>query len=286
MPTTQSADVHPTVAHLGSSLRTLPLLAAVEDETDAIVAATAAQIRDVVVRAQRDLELLAQQVGVAVSGVDGTVAEMPRVSPAVHDELVGALFELDRFIERLNGVEPSRALRSPARRLGRRSMALLTAVILTCGASWIMAARWMMEGSDGAVAGPDVTTATGTSGASRDQSSPRDALRLSAERWLHTYFDHGSALSASDGPGPTIQDERPAAERAESSVRRTIAPARVELSGEAAVLSTSVTEYPAGAGPQTVALVSQLWTRAAGEWRLDQVRIVSAQSAERAFRQE
>jgi hypothetical protein len=86
---------------------------------------------------------------------------------------------------------------------------------------------------------------------------------------------------------PIIYDERQDSDRVVTAAKRAFAPARVAVFGDAAVLSTSVTEYPGGAaanaGDQVVSFVSQLWTRTAGEWHLDEVRIVSARSAESAF---
>ena len=297
MPATHPADGSPRPGPDGRSLRTVPLLIAAEDEANAIVASTAGQIHAQVLRAQRDLAQLTRQVDVAVSGLGDGRTEMAGpaaparhqtagawVSPVVHGELVQAWLELDRLIDGLRPGEANRTTPAPSRRLGRRSMWLVTTVILTLGGAWVVAARWMIEGPGRDLNEPVAAAPVGTVGASVEPSSSADDLRLSAERWLDTYFEQGVGPASAAGTTPTIQDEREPAERAGAAVRRVIAPARIEVFGDAAVLTTSVTGDPAPGG-ETTALVYQLWTRTTGQWQLDQVRIVSARSVERAFRQ-
>jgi hypothetical protein len=111
-----------------------------------------------------------------------------------------------------------------------------------------------------------------------------DELRHRAVTWLRAYMS-GRATAGTGGlASPVIRDERAPSERvtiAES--RRAITPARVDVFGDAAVLSASVTERTPE-GRELVSLVSQLWTRKDGRWHLDDVRIVSAAGAEQAFR--
>ena len=125
MPATHPADGGLRPGHDGRSLRTVPLLIAAEDEANAIVAATAGQIHELVLRADRDLTQLARQVDVAVSrlgnaptGTAGASMAASRqvaggwISPVVHGELMQAWFELDRLVD---GLKPG-----PVTRPGRR----------------------------------------------------------------------------------------------------------------------------------------------------------------------
>ena len=104
-------------------------------------------------------------------------------------------------------------------------------------------------------------------------------LRDASDRWTQSYF----ALGTAPAPALKLLDERQPQERASGVVRRAIARPRIEVVGDAAVVTTSVTEHPAS-GPLVVSLVSQLWTRKSGQWQLDDVRIISGSGAERAFR--
>jgi hypothetical protein len=308
-----------------SERRAAALRVAAGHEMDEIVAATAVQIQQLVLRAHQEMALLQRQVDVSLSGMNRAAAtqdcEALPVSQASHEALVSARRQIDRLIASCPAAgSPARSAavslesdsaqtvdRAPVKRLGRRSMAMLTVLILTSGVASASAGRWLLGGRRGENR-PAVPEAIGTSGDAVRRTTPnavtsRDAsvrsgivpgsadargdLGPAGERWLREYFEDGAESVTGSGPVPIIYDERQASDRVVTAAKRAFAPARVAVFGDAAVLSTSVTEYPGGAaanrGDQVVSFVSQLWTRTAGEWHLDEVRIVSARSAESAF---
>ena len=298
--------------------RAAALRAAAGHEMDAIVAATAVQIQQLVLRAHQEMALLQRQVDVSLSGRDGASAtqecEALPVSQTSHEALVSARRQIDRLIascpaaataSRSAGVTPESESaepvdRAPVKRLGRRSMALLTVLILTSGVASASAGRWLLGGARGERR-PPVPSAADTNRepvraattnapirngiVSGSADAGRD-LGAAGERWLREYLELGAESVADSGPVPVVYDERQASDRVVTATKRAFAPARVAVFGDAAVLSTSVTEYPAAAanpGDHVISFVSQLWTRTAGEWHLDEVRIVSARSAANAF---
>jgi hypothetical protein len=277
-----------------SQLRRIGLLEAASDESNEIVVRTAARIAALAQTATGELTSLRQQVEATIEAIEPprrdsvprtAGAAMRPVSPEARQALQEARHAVDTLLQQVDRGAPSR--RRPLRVRIRTVISAAAAILLTAAGlgvatGWLSGAGSRRPGDDaGASAVATSGTVPGTGGGSA--MSPDD-LRAEADAWLRAYFETGAAPASTSGPA--IRDERLPGERLTSPAgRRVIAPARVDIFGDAAVLSTSVTEVAAApADRQFVSLVAQLWTRTAGQWHLDDVRIVSAAGAEHAFR--
>jgi F0F1-type ATP synthase membrane subunit b/b' len=112
---------------------------------------------------------------------------------------------------------------------------------------------------------------------------PNDAERqivAAAERWFDTYYRSNGTIIAVAGASPSVLDERSPADRLPpglSTVERTFSDVRLQLVGNNALFTARMTER-ADSGGTTVtraALVSQIWMRRDGVWRLIDVRLIS-----------
>jgi hypothetical protein len=120
----------------------------------------------------------------------------------------------------------------------------------------------------------------------------RNQLASSAEQWLDAYYVHDrNRMAALSSPDVAVTDARAQSERLPeglTAVQRTVTTPRVQVFGEAAVLTARVTERaedPAAGRPaESVSFISQTWTLRQGAWQLNEVRIVSAGALDRAFR--
>ena len=278
-----------------SQLRRIGLLEAASDESNEIVLRTAVRIAQLAQTATGELTSLRQQVDATIEAIDpprhGAVPRPPGevlrpVSAEARQALEEARHALDTLLQQ---VDPAA---QPGRRRLRvriRSLISAAAAILLAAAGLGVATGWLSGAGSSprrseAGASPIATSGTVTAGDGGGSPMSPDDLRAAADAWLRAYFETGSAAASTSGPA--IHDERLPGERLTAAVgRRMIAPPRIEIFGDAAVLSTSVTERAAPpADREVVSLVAQLWTRTAGQWHLDDVRIVSAAGAEHAFR--
>lgn len=120
----------------------------------------------------------------------------------------------------------------------------------------------------------------------------RSELTVAAERWLEAYYaGDRDRMAAASLTTVTISDERAPNERLPggiAGVQRTLDEASVQVFGSDALLTAKLIERTgngvAGAAGESVAFISQMWTNRTGEWRLTQVRIVSAAALDRAFK--
>lgn len=102
-----------------------------------------------------------------------------------------------------------------------------------------------------------------------------------AERWFDTYYRSNGTVVAVAGASPSVLDERSPADRLPaglSNVERTFSDVRLQLVGNNALFTARMTER-ADSGGATVtraALVSQIWMRKDGVWRLIDVRLIGA----------
>jgi hypothetical protein len=103
-------------------------------------------------------------------------------------------------------------------------------------------------------------------------------LVSAAERWLDAYY-RGERASG-EGPQPAVKDERTSDQRLPprlTDVRRTLDDVRLQLVGDSALFTARMIER-SQIGERIVthnSLVSQMWMRKGGSWRLVDVRIVS-----------
>lgn len=103
-------------------------------------------------------------------------------------------------------------------------------------------------------------------------------LVAAAERWLDAYY-RGERASAG-APQPVIKDERTSDQRLPPrlpEVHRTLDDVRLQLVGDSALITAKMTEQSL-VGDRNVShdsLVSQMWMRSGGSWRLVDVRIIS-----------
>lgn len=135
------------------------------------------------------------------------------------------------------------------------------------------------------------TPAAAAPGAVTGNAAPavRAQLTTAAERWLDAYYrGDRDRMAAASVPNATITDERTASERlpaGRAGVQRILDEATVQVFDSDALLTAKMIERSGNdaAGPtgESVAYISQIWTRHSGEWRLTQVRILSAAALER-----
>lgn len=122
--------------------------------------------------------------------------------------------------------------------------------------------------------------ASGPAGAdSRTTDAAEGELVPAAQRWFALYHQ-GEHLSAGND-SPNVTDDRGQGERPQSGMpvmQRVFDEVRVQLVGDNALYTARMTErvQTVNASSQYVSLVSQVWMRRAGTWRLMDVRLVSA----------
>lgn len=270
-------------------------------ESAGIVLEAAARIERLIAEAEAELRVLKGTIDAAApsrTGADtfgapiGAPAPvLPVPAPARH-ALADARRALDRLLQELasSSSESSRVRVRTAPVLLGTAMLLLAAGVLGLATGWLAMPR-AITGMPPAAAGPGDPAPAQTVATNPvppppgDRRGEVDALREDGISWLRAYFSGRLPAANARRASPIIRDERAPSERvAVAATRRTITPGRVDIFGDAAVLSASVTERSAD-GRALVSLVSQLWTRRTdGHWQLDDVRIVSAAGAERAFR--
>ncbi len=111
------------------------------------------------------------------------------------------------------------------------------------------------------------------------------AITTAAERWLDAYYRHDSAAMASDAtPDLTITDQRAATDRPQpqaANFRRTLEHVRFQGAGASVILTARMTEWADAAGQTRpyVSLISQVWIRDTGGWKLLNVRMIADPSA-------
>ena len=268
-------------------------------ESAEIVLEAAARIARLVAEAEAELRVLKGTVDATASGEDRTnrnaaatdgPASLLPVSASARHALEDARRVLDRFVGEL-----ASSSGETTRFRIRRTSALLGGLTLLLAAGALgLATGWLAIPPTGArlETSADVPPASGHSAAAVQVAAPipaaarpdADELRDASTTFLRAYLDGRPTAMDARLASAVVRDERGPSERLKvPAARRTIAPARVDVFGDAAVLSASVTERSAD-GRELISLVSQLWTRKDGRWYLDDVRIVSAAGAEQAFR--
>ena len=113
----------------------------------------------------------------------------------------------------------------------------------------------------------------------RNSGAAEGELVPAAQRWFALYHQ-GEHLTAG-GDSPNVTDDRGQGERPQSGspvMQRMFDEVRVQLVGDNALYTARMTErvQTPNASNQFVSLVSQVWMRRAGMWRLMDVRLVSA----------
>jgi hypothetical protein len=281
-----------------AQLRRIGLLEAAADESNEIVLRTADRITQLARTATGELTSLQQQVEATIDAIDaphgetqasgaaGSASRPRPVSPEAREALQDARRAVDLLLQGLDGatLQPRRGLKVQIRTLVPAAAAiLLLAAGLGVATGWLSGAPSAVPHNQAPTA-MVATTGNTPSVVGRPSSTSPDDLRAAAEVWLRAYFETGSPPASTSRPA--VRDERLPGERlAADAERRVIAPARIDIFGDAAVLSTSVTETPKPPADRAlVSLVAQLWTRTPAGWHLDDVRIVSATGAEDAFR--
>jgi hypothetical protein len=135
--------------------------------------------------------------------------------------------------------------------------------------------------SPAAAATPAPTPAAANAAGSRTATEAAEGeLVPAAQRWF-TQYHLGSAPPGGDAPN--VSDDRGPGERPSLGTpvaQRTFDDVRVQLVGDNALYTARMTErvQAGAASSQYVSLVSQVWMRRAGAWRLVDVRLVSAGS--------
>ena len=274
-------------------------------ESADIVLATAARIERLIAEAEAELRVLKGTIDAAAAepgregsspapGTDDGLRVLP-VSAAARQ----AIEDARRALDRLAG-EVAASSAATTRLRVRTAPVLLGAAGLLLAAGCLGVATGWLSLSPSAAAQSSVRLGGSEVGPSRPSvaSIPaeeedgiegsgvpaEDELRGRAVNWLRAYMSGRAPVVDRGLAAPMVRDERAPLERVTTAeARRAITPARVDIFGDAAVLSASVTEHTTD-GRALVSLVSQLWTRRDGRWHLDDVRIVSAAGAEQAFR--
>lgn len=270
-------------------------------ESAEIVLEAAARIERLIAEAEAELRVLKGTIDAAASPESGpaniaspgtAAAPLLPVSASARHALDKALSQLDRFGGEL-AASSGAATRFRVRRgrvLPWTAGLLFVAGILGLATGWLAmprsgAAMDVADSVPSAAPSPGASDAMTAAAPGTPAGRPEaEELRERGSTWLRAYLG-GRTVAADPALGaPIVRDERAPSERLSvSAARRTITPARVDVFGDAAVLSASVTERSTD-GRELVSLVSQLWTRMDGRWQLDDVRIVSAAGAEQAFR--
>jgi hypothetical protein len=273
-------------------LREKELIEAADQESNEIVQRTADRVVEMTDAAVRELAALEAQVaatiGAAASSGDEAFGSgpgsrllrpVPCISPEALQSLRAARCSLEALLKQI-GTQP-RARFSLFRVRTRTALSAASGIILVA-AGLGMATGWLSAANPTSPETGSGESIVATAGRGGDVAP--DDLRSSAEAWLRVYFETGTPPGVNHGAA--IRDERQPDERVGTrAARRVIAPARIDVFGDAAVLTTSITEHPEATPDREVtSLVAQLWTRAGGQWHLDDVRIVSAVGAEHAFR--
>lgn len=305
-----------------AELDTQRLTRAAEQEAELIVATARDDVRRALLKAQQDLLLLDSQVQATLHFV-GKGASTVDLSPACRQRL-GEMLQESRGEQRRpestsDGVvgtidDGEFAQASEPVELGRRlsfgflasaserpravAMFVVAAVVVS---ALLTAGWWLLQRPQPAAIareGPNAPAAVHTAGQSAGDvrgtsavtvpAASGDALTASAERWLDAYYrqDH-RAMAAVASPHLTVSDERAASERLPAGlqhVTRTLEEPNVQRYGSDAIVTGRMSERTPDGRAASIALISQLWTRRSGEWRLTQVRIVSAAAAAHAFR--
>jgi hypothetical protein len=147
------------------------------------------------------------------------------------------------------------------------------------------------RGAADASAGIPASAASGV-GATEDPLALEKQFVRAATRWFEAYHRQDRAAMAAFSSGqPTVSDERSDAERMPRSVpgvRRTFQDVHLQVITESAVFTTRMTERfdepGTGRTRESESFVSQLWTRRAGVWQLEDVRVVAAARLNQTFR--
>ena len=293
------------------------LIDAASRESEAIVEAAATDIRRAIARARQELEVVNGQLRATLHPPDSEDPLRPqRLAPG----LLAACDELEALISEVAAPAPPRSAleiwrsvgverrsRPRARRLSRGFLILLSIFQI---AAIVTTAMWVSGSSSTALAPPRAVPPVGgpvSAVPPASISEPKPAVRAlaatptptaptrgendvggAAARWLDGYFSGDAAkLATAAAAAASVSDERGDHDRPPpslQSVQRTVTRPNVRVYNDAAVVTASVTER-APTGVEWVSYVSQLWTRRAGAWHLDEARIVSASALTRALRQ-
>jgi hypothetical protein len=130
-----------------------------------------------------------------------------------------------------------------------------------------------------AAAAPPPAAAGTTASRAANTDAAEGELVPAAQRWFSLYYQ-GDHLTAG-GDAPNVTDDRGQGERppaGASVTQRVFDEVRVQLVGDNALYTARMTErvQAGNAASQFVSLVSQVWMRRSGMWRLVDVRLVSA----------